>query len=175
MREAALVLKILVLSYLGYLLFFLLATDGPAAPGYDPPFPIFILDTINLFIHEAGHLFLKIFGRFIYLLGGSFFQCFIPLALLVVTWRQNITQIAYPGFWLGENLVNVSAYIKDAPFLKLKLISKGAVHDWNALLAGRTYLGPPMGEAVYWIGILICLASIGTGIFHAVQQYRGTA
>lgn len=175
MGRGILVIKLLVFIYLGYLVYFFLTTDGPATPGYNPPFAIFVLDTINLFIHEAGHLFLKIFGRFIYMIGGSFFQCFVPFALLVVTWRQNITQIAYPGFWLGENLVNVSAYIKDAPYLKLKLISKGAIHDWNSLLAGRTELGPPIGEVVYWIGVLVCLASVGVGIFHAVQLYREDA
>ncbi len=164
--------RIFLLLILVYLFFFMLTTDGPAAPAYHPPFLLWILDTINLFIHEAGHFFLRPFGMFIYILGGSLVQCAIPLALLVVTWRQNHRNIALSGFWLGENLVNVSAYIADAPFRKLKLIAGGLIHDWGYLLAGHTETGPPLGGFVYWTGMVVCAASIITGVVFAVQSYR---
>ncbi len=165
--------KIVLFLILAYLFIFMLSTDGPAAPAYHPPFLLWILDTINLFIHEAGHFFLRPFGMFIYILGGSLVQSLLPLALLVVVWKQNYQNTALPGFWLGENLVNVSAYIADAPFRKLKLLAGGLIHDWGYLLAGRTELGPPIGRFVYWIGMIICAASIVAGVVFAVQSYRG--
>jgi len=102
MKYFILISKIIVLLYLSYLFFFLATGYDPAYPLYRPPFILFVIDTINLFIHEAGHFFFKIFGRLIYMLGGSLFQCLVPLALVIVTWRQNISQVCYPGFWLEK-------------------------------------------------------------------------
>ena len=172
MRNALLALKIVFFLYLGYLLVFLATGYSPESPGYHPPFVIFVLDTINLFIHEAGHLFLKPFGMWIYIFGGSFFQCFLPAVLLFVTWRQNFRQIPLAGFWLGESLVNVSVYIKDAPYRHLRLLAQGLIHDWNWLLSGNLDAAEPLGDIVFVLGLLICLASVGAGIWFAVQSYR---
>ncbi|MEW6509784.1 MAG: hypothetical protein AB1428_02365 [Bacteroidota bacterium] len=172
MRTAILVLKLAVLAYCSYLLVFLLDRYDPSVPGYSPPFVLWLLDTINLFIHEAGHLFFKLFGQWLYLLGGSLVQVLIPLALLIVVWRQNLDQIWYPGFWLGENLVNVSVYIKDAPYRKLRLLARGLIHDWNWLLNGDQETSEILGATVYWMGILICAAAIGAGAWFAVKKMR---
>src|SRR6266545_5228189 len=136
MKHITLALKLLVLVYLGSLVYFMLETGGPAEGGYHPPFSLFVLDTINLFIHEAGHFFLKPFGMWVYILGGSFIQCVIPLMLAIVTWQQNIAHVAYPAFWFGENLINVSYYVRDAPYKHLRLLASGLIHDWNWLLSG---------------------------------------
>jgi hypothetical protein len=130
------------------------------------------MDTVNLFIHEAGHLFLRPFGMFIHVLGGSLVQVALPLALLVVTWRQNIGQIGYAGFWVGESMINVSVYIQDAPVRKLRLIAKGLIHDWAWLLSGNLELAAPLAAVVYWTGILLCGASIGALVVFAVHAYR---
>ncbi len=172
MQRAILVLKLLVIAYCGYLCIFLLTGYEPARPGYSPPFALWMLDTINLFIHEAGHLFFKILGQWLYILGGSLTQVLIPLALLVVVWRANISQIWYPGFWLGENMVNVSVYIKDAPYRKLKLLAAGLIHDWNWLLNGDQDTAEILGGTVYWLGILICFASIAAGVWFVVKSFK---
>jgi hypothetical protein len=174
MKHAALVVKLLLFSYLGYLGYFLLATEGPAAPGYHPPFVIFVLDTINLFIHEAGHFFLKPFGMWVYIFGGSFMQCFLPLLLAFVTWKQNITGVPLPAFWFGENLINVSYYIKDAPFKQLKLIASGLIHDWNWLLSGNLDAAGTLGEIVAALGFFVCVGAVGGGVFFAVRDYRNS-
>ena len=124
-------------------------------PGYNPPFALFVLDTVNLFIHEAGHLFFKPFGMTIYILGGSVFQVLLPLTLAVVTARQNILQVGWPAFWTGESLVNVSAYILDAPYRN-----------------GDADVSEPLGQLVFWTGILLCAASIGAGVWAAIKTYR---
>ena len=87
--------------------------------------------------HEAGHFFLRPFGMWIYIFGGSFMQCFLPLLLTFLSFRQTPMMVAYPAFWFGENLVNVSYYIKDAPYKHLRLIAAGLIHDWNWLLSGN--------------------------------------
>lgn len=81
---------------------------------------------MNLYIHEAGHFFFKIFGRWMYFLGGSLFQCLIPLALLIVTARQNPSYTGYAGLWLGENLI----------------------HDWNWLLSNNLVIAEPLGDGI---------------------------
>jgi len=171
MKTAFLALKMALFLYLGYLLVFLITGYQPQTPGYSPPFLIFVIDTINLFIHEAGHFFFKVFGMFIYVLGGSIFQVLLPLSLLLVTWRQNVAQVVYPGFWVGENMVNVSVYIKDAPFKHLKLIARGLIHDWNWLLSGDPDVAEPLGDAVFVLGIIICIASLSVGVYFAIRDF----
>ncbi len=172
MKYALLFAKLLLLSYLSYLLFFLATGYDPASPGYRPPMGIFIIDTINLFIHEAGHFFLRPFGMFVHMLGGSLLQCLLPLALVTVTFRRNISHVVYPGFWLGENLLNVSVYIGDAPYRKLKLISRGLVHDWNWLLSNNLELAAPLATTVSILGLLLCTASLIAGVVYAIRDFR---
>jgi len=172
MKHLALALKLLVLAYLTYLFVFLLTSYEPAQPAFRPPFGLFVVDTINLFIHEAGHLFFKIFGRWIEIIGGSVFQVLLPAALLAVTARQKISGIAWPAFWVGESLINVSVYIKDAPDRKLKLIAKGLIHDWNWLLSDNLEAAEPLAAVVWILGILIAAASIGLGVYFAIKTYR---
>ncbi len=175
MGRTGLIFKIILLSYLAYLLYFLATTDGPAGFDYHPPFALFILDTINLFIHEAGHFFLRLFGMWIYVFGGSFFQCFVPLLLLIVTWRQNPSQTPYPAFWLGENLVNVSIYIRDAPYRHLRLIAKGVIHDWSWLLSDNLDSAETLGVIVFICGLLICAAGLVAGFYFVVRSFREDA
>jgi hypothetical protein len=172
MKHFALVIKLLLFAYLGYLVWFFLTTDGPVDRSYAPPFFLWILDTINLFIHEAGHLFLKPFGMWIYIFGGSFIQCALPLLLAIVTWRQNVTQLTYPAFWFGENLINVSYYIRDAPYKHLRLLAAGLIHDWNWLMGDSPEAAETIGTIVWGAGIFICVAAIGAGVYFAIQRFR---
>ncbi len=172
MKYALLALKILSLAYLSYLLVFLGTGYDPSSAGFRPPFLLWLVDTMNLYIHEAGHFFMKPFGRFLYVLGGSLMQVLVPLALLIVTWRQSPWQIGFAGFWLGENMVNVSVYIQDAPFRKLRLIGKGLTHDWWWLLGGDQATAAALGDGVFLLGLLVCGLAIAGGVWYAVKAYR---
>jgi hypothetical protein len=175
MRTAVLAGKGLVLLYLAYLTIWIATSYAPQAPGHEPPFGLWVIDIINLYIHEAGHFFLSPFGQFIHVLGGSLFQVFVPLTLAVVTFRQTPQHGAYPLFWTGESMVNVSPYIQDAPVMKLRLIARGLMHDWNYLLRGHLDWAEPLGNMVFLLGILICIAAIGSGIYFAVRLFRESA
>ena len=175
MRTAVLILRCLVGVYFLYILFVLATVYAPGERPSNPPFLLFVMDTINLFIHEAGHFFMKPFGRFVYVLGGSLVQVLLPLALLVVTWRQDVRQAPPVAFWVGESMINVSVYIADAPFRKLKLIASGLIHDWNWLLSGSLEAAEPLSIIVYGLGFLLCVAALVGFVFWSVMAYREAA
>jgi hypothetical protein len=171
-RSIVLAVKILFFAYLTWLFFYLATSYTPELPGFRPPLPIVILDFINLYIHEAGHFFFGLFPRFLYVLGGSLVQVLLPLALAIVTFRQTPQHVAYPLFWVGESMVNVSPYIRDADQLKLRLIAKGLTHDWAYLLHGNLEMAGPLADTVLYTGIAVCAIAIAAGIYYAIRVYR---
>jgi hypothetical protein len=175
MKTATRLLTGSLLLYLGYLTIRMATGSAPQAPDRDPPAVLWTMDLINLYLHEAGHFFLTPFGRFLHILGGSLFQVLLPLTLAALTFREAPHHAAYPLFWTGESMVNVSLYITDAPAMRLPLIAKGLVHDWNYLLRDRLDWAEPLGETVFLLGIVTCTTAIGMGIYVAVQSYRQTS
>ena len=172
MKHLWLVLKLLLLLYISYLVYFLITSYDPTSPAFRPPFFLWVIDWMNLYIHEAGHFFFMIFGRWMHFLGGSLFQCLVPLALLIVMWRQNRSYAYLSAFWLGENMINVSVYIRDAPYRRLHLIGKGLIHDWNWLLAGNLESAEPIADTVFFFGIILCIFAVLAGIFFAFYDFR---
>ena len=74
-----------------------------------------LLDNADLVIHEAGHVFFMIFGRFIYMAGGTLMQILLPSLIIYFFFRNYyITGVQVAGFWLGQNLINISVYAADA-------------------------------------------------------------
>jgi hypothetical protein len=171
MRTAVLILRCLAGVYVLYILFVLATVYAPGERPSNPPFLLFVMDTINLFIHEAGHFFLRPFGRFVHVLGGSLMQVLLPLALLVVTWRHDVRQTPPVAFWVGESMINVSVYIADAPFKKLKLIASGLIHDWNWLLSGDLEAAEPLSVIVYGLGFFLCFAALVGFLVWSVMAY----
>ena len=118
-------LYLLCLTFIIYFTVFL-AIDYQTFVGRNHmPFALWIIDTIDLFIHEAGHAVFSIFGRVLYFLGGSLFQVIIPITAAVVFARNNRRSLLFTLYWTGHSLVNVSVYIADAPYQRLQLISQG--------------------------------------------------
>lgn len=108
---------------------FLFYTRWLAKENYFSP-----LDYVNLAFHEAGHVFLGLFPRFIMMLGGTIFQLAVPAVCLVHLRRRGANlgwQLCL--FWLGENLLNISIYAGDAIRQALPLVG-GGEHDWTYLL-----------------------------------------
>jgi hypothetical protein len=171
---ALLAAKLLLWGYLSSILFFLATSYDPSDPaGFDPPFLLFLLDWINLFVHEAGHFVFRIFGQWMHMIGGSLLQVVVPLALAVVSFRQDPSHSTLPLFWAGESMVNLSVYIADAPYKQLKLIARGLVHDWNWLLADNLEAAGTIATVVFGAGILWCAAAVAGGAWFAVRSFRG--
>lgn len=92
------------------------------------------LDSLDLAIHESGHLIFAFGGEFLGLLGGTLSQLLIPAAFAVAFWRQGDRHGAtVPLWWLGQNCINIAIYIKDARLQELPLVG-GGEHDWFLLL-----------------------------------------
>ena len=130
-----------------------------------------ILHLPNLVFHEAGHVILGFFGRFITVLGGSLFQFVVPLLLAVAFVRQrNPFAAAVCTWWAGENLLDVAPYIADARALQLILLGgkTGAEvegHDWEYLLTQLhwLHLDRTLGLAAHRAGLVMMIGALFWG------------
>ncbi len=125
---------------------------------------IFLLDHFNLLIHEGGHGIFKIFGSFVYTLGGTLMQIILPSLFIYyfLSHRQKIgAQVSL--VWLGQNLMNISVYAADAQERSLPLLGGNNVyHDWRFLL-GKTGLleyDDLIGMCFYILGIIIFIFAL---------------
>jgi hypothetical protein len=119
------------------------------------------LDFINLAFHEAGHVFLGFFGRFIMMLGGTIFQLLLP-ALCLLQLRRKRSNIGWQlcVFWIGESLLNISIYAGDAIKQELPLVG-GGEHDWTYLLTelGLIAHTPGVAKFIFLLGSAVIFYS----------------
>lgn len=100
-----------------------------------------IFKGLDLGIHEIGHVVFSPFGEFLAVAGGSILQCLVPIASMVMFFRQrDYFAIAFAWGWLAINLFDVATYAADARIMALPLVSPFAggdepIHDWNYLLS----------------------------------------
>ena len=116
---------------------------------------------MNLAFHEAGHVFLSMFPRFIHFAGGTLFQLLVPAVCLVHLLRRGANlgwQLCL--FWLGENLLNISIYAGDAVKQELPLVG-GGEHDWTYLLTELGLIAHTTGtaKAVFFAGSAVIFLS----------------
>lgn len=175
MKKLLIAVNILVLIVLAYYAYYL-ATDFQTPHGRrDMPFFVWVLDVINLFIHEGGHGIFKVFGQFIYFLGGSLMQVILPVTAIVVLLRTSGPRTLLATlFWLGQNLIDVAVYIDDAPKQQLTLISRYAMHDWRWLCGymGNLDSAEDIAAVVSFLGTLSLLGAIGFGLYFIVIDVR---
>ena len=122
------------------------------------------LDSLDLAIHETGHLLFGFAGETLMLLGGTLFQLLVPAAFVVALWRAGDHHGAtVPVWWMGQNCWNISVYVRDARAQELPLVG-GGEHDWAILLANWNWLSrdQALGDAVHFLGVLLyALAVVG--------------
>ena len=126
------------------------------------------LDSLDLAIHETGHLLFGFAGETLMLLGGTLFQMLVPAAFVVALWRTGDRHGAtVPLWWTGQNCWNISVYVRDARAQELPLAG-GGEHDWAILLANWDLLSrdQALGDAVHLFGVVLyVLAIVGGWIF----------
>ncbi|MEM8712858.1 MAG: hypothetical protein AAGG01_18050 [Planctomycetota bacterium] len=127
------------------------------------------LHNVNLPFHEFGHVLFGFFGTFMGILGGSLFQVLMPLIALVsftVQMRDNFAA-SIMLWWCGQNMIDVSPYIADAPYRNLPLIlGMGEdAHDWWNLLGmlGMLEQADEIANAVFFCGCVTMLLSFAWG------------
>ncbi|MCL4539553.1 MAG: hypothetical protein M1378_08145 [Bacteroidetes bacterium] len=168
MNKSIILIDLLVLAAVAYFSWYL-ATDYQTFYGRaHMPFVLWIIDTIDLFIHEGGHFVFGFMGRMIYFMGGSLMQIVLPSLAVWVFLKSGYRTLVGTLYWLGHNLVNVSVYIGDAPYRRLPLISNSAIHDWNWIFnhIGDMSLAGPVSSVVFVLGVVACAgAVIAAGYF----------
>ncbi len=126
----------------------------------------FLMDSLTLIIHEAGHTILGIFGwRFLTILGGTLFQLILPLLIVIYGWQNRklfTTQLAL--FWLGFSWFDTAAYCADAFNRQLPLIGNlpKTAHDFFNILDTLNLFEHYKSIAwiLYAIGVIICIMSV---------------
>lgn len=118
-----------------------------------------LIDNADLVIHEAGHLFFKFFGSFIYTLGGTLMQIILPSLIFYYFFRISYrTGMQFSLLWLGQNFINISVYAADAQAQKLPLLGGNKVyHDWHYILSEIGLLKFDMEVGYFFFGIAILL------------------
>lgn len=132
------------------------------------------LDSLDLAIHETGHLVFIVGGETLTILGGTLFQLMVPAAFVVALWRAGDRHGAtVPLWWLGQNCWNISVYIRDARAQELPLVG-GGEHDWATLLGEWGWMSRDgaIADAVHLLGVLIYLVAI-VGGWLLLRQQRG--
>ena len=123
-----------------------------------------LMDNIDLVIHEAGHVFFSLFGKFIYTLGGTLMQLIIPSIIAGFFFRNSYrTEVQFSLLWLGQNLINISVYAADARSQRLPLLGGNKVyHDWNYMLKeiGLLSFDQTLGHIIFGIAIVVFLTSV---------------
>lgn len=136
--------------------------------------PWIFLDNLNLLIHEAGHLLFSFTGQFIHILSGSMLQVLIPMLFTAYFWRtRQSAGIGFGLFWVGNNLINVSYYIRDAEHKLLPLLGgHGSLHDWQWLLVelGWYHQASLIAMIVKILGVMVILGSVGYLIAIAINR-----
>ncbi|HTP13408.1 MAG TPA: hypothetical protein VMM37_07245, partial [Bacteroidota bacterium] len=125
-------------------------------------------------LHEGGHFLFMLFGRTLYILGGSFWQVMTPLILFGVALRQK-SFLAY--IWLslaGTHWIALAPYIYDAPYRSLPLLGgHKSGHDWYNLLIHWQMLddAASISDFVYYAGVLMGIGALVAGVTVAVRTY----
>jgi hypothetical protein len=116
-----------------------------------------LMDYASLVIHEAGHFFFILFGKFIYTLGGTLMQIMLPL---FVAWyffyNSYRTGVQFSFLWLGQNLLNISVYASDARERALPLLGGNKVyHDWHYMLSELNILKFDTEIGYFFLGLAV--------------------
>ncbi|GGB97827.1 hypothetical protein GCM10011352_24920 [Marinobacterium zhoushanense] len=136
------------------------------------------LHNANLPFHEFGHVLFSPFGRYMGILGGSLFQVLMPLGLMLafILQRRDTFAASIMLWWCGQNFIDVSPYIADAPYRAIPLIRGMSedYHDWGNLLSMGGTLDRAATYASLWFGtgVVLLLLSFGWGGYLLYRQHR---
>jgi len=131
------------------------------------------LDGVNLLFHEAGHVFLGLFGSAtLQFLGGTLGQLFFPVAAAFhFLQRREGFEAAVCTLWLAESGMYAAEYMADARAQALPLVG-GHIHDWHWLLSrwGLLEHCETLGAAVHGLSSLVALAAVGAALWLAFRR-----
>ena len=128
--------------------------------------------SVDLPIHEVGHMLFRPFGQWMMYLGGSLFQCLLPALIGVAfVWRmRNPFGAAFCLWWTAENVLDVAPYIYDARIMAMPLTGEWndevaqmhvLRHDWHNILLPFNAVDSAwhLGNVAHGIGAVLMLLS----------------
>ncbi len=122
-----------------------------------------LLSMANTVFHEAGHVILSPFGRFLTVLGGSLLQVVVPVVAGFALWRSgSVVGPPFALWWAGQSAASVARYVADAQGGRLMLLGgvtgrdAPGTHDWRNLLTwtGLLEWDVQLGWIVHSVGSL---------------------
>ncbi|HSQ30142.1 MAG TPA: hypothetical protein VLN49_09845 [Gemmatimonadaceae bacterium] len=131
-----------------------------------------LMDSVDLPIHETGHLVFAPFGEFMQFLGGTLFQLIMPgLFVGYFLRRKDRHAASCVVWWLAQNCWNISVYVRDARAQELPLVG-GGEHDWAYMLGRFGWLpyDQSIGHAFWRLGVLLYVLAIGGGLLVLVNS-----
>lgn len=122
-----------------------------------------LMDSVDLPIHETGHLVFSPFGEVMQFLGGTLFQIIVPAVFTGYFVKSRDRHAAFTcSWWVAQNFWNISVYVADARSELLPLVG-GGEHDWAFLLGRFGWLNQDhvIAHDVWLAGVMLYVVSIG--------------
>jgi hypothetical protein len=174
-RRLPLVLKLAVYVWLSYFFYQAVTTFYEYRPGQSWPLMLSIIRTFTFLpIHEAGHFIFILFGKTLYILGGSFWQIMFPLLWFIIAFNRRSAVAPFALFWVGENMMDISLYMRDAPVRQLPLLGgHKSGHDWYNLFSEWNLLDSAgtFANIFYFLGAIICIGAIAAGVYLSFRSF----
>jgi hypothetical protein len=141
------------------------------------------LHLVNLPFHEAGHIFFRLFGRWMTSLGGTLGQLLIPIICLLafLVKSKDPFGASVSLWWSGENFMDIAPYINDARNQELMLLggvtgkeAEYGYHDWEFILneIGLIRYDHTLAHLAYLFGIVLMLLSFAWAGYLLFKQYK---
>lgn len=127
-----------------------------------------IISSLNIFFHEAGHWIFGIFGRFIGVLGGTLGELLMPSIFIVYFYaHRNIPGQVFGWWWLSTAFYSVAIYMADARAQVLPLIGGPGGHDWLYLLGTTGLL-----DCDTFLSKIVIIIALSISIYMIILIYR---
>lgn len=134
------------------------------------------LDGVNLFLHEAGHVFFGVFGDTLQFLGGTIGQLVFPALFVGYFWHRGQRFEAFvTALWFAESLMYAAEYMGDARRMALPLVG-GGIHDWNWLFTrwGMLDQAEGLGAFVHVVASFLVIGAM-TGAARELKREAAAA
>ncbi len=131
----------------------------------------YLMDSVDLPIHETGHLVFAAFGDVMQFLGGTLFQLIVPAVFAGYFFKRNDKHAGFSCmWWVAQNFWNISVYIADARSELLPLVG-GGEHDWAFLLGHFGWLNKDrvVSHDVWVVGVMVYVVAIGGAVLAALN------
>jgi len=141
------------------------------------------LHLVNLPFHEAGHIFFRLFGRWMTSLGGTLGQLLIPILCLLtfLLKYKNPFGASVALWWLAESMMDIAPYINDARNGQLMLLggvtgreADYGYHDWEFILneIGLLHYDHTLARIGDGLAVLLMLVSFAWAGYLLFKQYK---